>query len=43
MIRVCVHLTKAQLAQLRREAKRTALPISELIRRFVDAGFKEGK
>lgn len=40
MQRVNVHLTKWQLTVLRRMAKRTGLPVAEIIRRAVDAYLK---
>jgi len=37
MVRYQVHLTEAQLAELRRIQKETGVPVAEQIRRAIDA------
>jgi hypothetical protein len=41
MQRINFHLTKEQIAQLRRLSKRTGLTVAELIRRAVDEFLKQ--
>jgi predicted DNA-binding protein len=41
MKRTCIFLTPQQIAKLEKLAKKTGLKVSELIRRFIDAGLEK--